>query len=162
MAGSVGGGVAVVSNLLKPAYPVLVECSPDEDCVMVVVPKDDQCPILLEGGGDRPGEMSGLSSDLAEVARILYALQDGGSINGFKAISDGTGCKVGISLSKEQAKAWREVLTDQAADDGSIGEASAVLTPTNPTGFPVQWGGASSVESRTEAFDLTAVDGGTL
>lgn len=160
LAGSAVGGVALVQGVLTPGASLIVECAPDADCVMVAEPLASQCVTLLEGGGDRPGETTGLEGDNAAAARMLYALLEGGAINGFRTIPDGDGCRVGVQLSREQARAWREVLTGQSADDGAIGEAVATLTPTSSVGFPVQWGGAALPEERLEAFDLMAVDAG--
>lgn len=158
--GSVAGGFAYLSGVLSPAMSYLVECAPDDgDCVLVTVPAQDQCAVLLEGGGDRPGEMSGLDGDGAVAARALYAMMEAGAINGFRTIVDVNGCKVAMALSREQARAWRDTLTG-GTDGSTLAEAVAVLTPAPPAGVPVQWGGAPSPEERVEAFDLTAVDAG--
>lgn len=162
LAGSVAGGVAIVQNVLTPGASLIVECAPDADCVMVARPADTQCLVLLEGGGDRPGETSGTEGPDAEAARILLMLMEGDAISGFRTIPSGSGCLVGVQLSRAQAQAWRQVLTGESADDGAIGEAVAMLTPASPAGFPAQWGGGSTPEQRTEAFDLATVDGGVL
>jgi hypothetical protein len=161
--GSVAGGFALVSSSLSPAGQYIVECAPpDGDCVLVTVPAVDQCPVLLEGGGDRPGEASGLDGDGAQAARVLYAMMEAQAINGFRTIVDGAGCKVAIALSRQQARAWRATLTGEDGGGSSLGEGVAILSPATATGIPVQWGGAPSPEERVEAFDLSAVDGGTL
>lgn len=158
--GSVAGGFAYLSSVLSPSGSYLVECAPDNgDCVLVARPVVDQCPVLLEGGGDRPGETSGLEGDGAVAARALYAMMEAGAINGFRTIVDGEGCKIAMALSREQARAWRATLTGEV-DGSALGEAVAVLTPAPPAGVPVQWGGAPSPEERVEAFDLSAVDAG--
>ena len=158
--GTVAGGFAYLSSVLAPAGSYLVECAPnDGDCVLVARPVVDQCAVLLEGGGDRPGETSGLEGDNAVAARALYAMMEAGAINGFRTIVDENGCRVAMALSREQARAWRDTLTGE--DEGStLAEAVAVLTPVPPTGIPVQWGGAPSPEDRVEAFDLSAIDAG--
>lgn len=158
--GTVAGGFAYLSDVLSPAGSYLVECAPDDgDCVLSTVPVQDQCAVLLEGGGDRPGETSGLEGDGAVAARALYAMMEAGAINGFRTIVDDNGCKVVMALSREQARSWRDILTGQA-DGSTLGEAIAILSPATATGIPVQWGGAPSPEQRVEAFDLTAVDAG--
>jgi len=162
MGGTVAGGFALVSSSLSPAGSYTVECAPpDGDCVLVTAPAVDQCAVLLEGGGDRPGEVSGLDGDNAQAARVLFAMQEAGAISGFRSIVDGDACKVAIALSREQARAWRATLTGEDSG-GSLGEGVAILTPATATGIPVQWGGAPSPEERVEAFDLSAADGGTL
>lgn len=158
--GSVAGGFAYLSGVLSPTMSYLVECAPDDgDCVLVTVPQQDQCAVLLEGGGDRPGEASGLDGDGAVAARALYAMMEAGAINGFRTIVDVNGCKIVMALSREQARAWRATLT---GEDGSstLAEAVAILTPVQPAGVPVQWAGAPLPEDRVEAFDLAAVDAG--
>lgn len=158
--GTVAGGFAYLSSSLSPAGQYLVECAPnDGDCVLVTVPAQDQCAVLLEGGGDRPGEVSGLEGDNAQAARALYAMMEAGAISGFRTIVDGAGCKVAVALSREQARSWRATLTG-GIDSGTLGEAVAVLTPASPSGVPVTWGGAPSPEERVEAYDLSAVDAG--
>lgn len=160
--GTVAGGFAYLSSSLSPASQYLIECAPNNgDCVLVTVPASDQCAVLLEGGGDRPGEVSGLDGDGAKAARDLYAMMEAGVISGFRGIVVGGACNVVMSLTREQAREWRAVLTGEAVDGGSIGEAVAVLTPTSPLGVPVQWGGGPSPEQRTEGYDLSSVDGGT-
>jgi hypothetical protein len=160
--GTVAGGFALLSSTLAPSGQFLVECAPDDgDCVLVADPAADQCAVLLEGGGDRPGEVSGLDIDGARAARALYVMQEGGAINGFRTIANGAGCRVAIALSREQARAWRAALTGEGAA-GALSEAVAVLSPATAAGVPVQWGGAPSPEERVEAFDLSAVDGGSL
>lgn len=159
--GSVAGGFAYLSSVLSPAGSYVVECAPsDGDCVLVTAPASDQCAVLLEGGGDRPGETSGLDGDNAQAARVLYAMQEAGAINGFHTIDGDNGCKIAIALSRNQARAWRDTLTGAGGDGSSLGEGVAILTPTTATGIPVQWGGAPSPEERVEAFDLSAADGG--
>lgn len=164
-AGSVAGGIALVQGVLAPGAQLLVECAPEGDCVMAARPKADQCPVLLEGGGDRPGEVTGIDGRPEhEAVRILFALQEAQAIGGFRTVVDvDGGCVVAIQLSREQARAWREVLTGQNVDGGIIGDGAALatLTPTSPAGLPIQWGGGPAPEDRTEAFDLLAVDGGT-
>jgi hypothetical protein len=158
--GTVAGGFALLSSSLSPSGQYLVECAPDDgDCVLVTVPAQDQCAVLLEGGGDRPGEVSGLDGDGAQAARALFAMLETSAISGFRTIVDGAGCKVAIALSREQARTWRATLTGEA-DGSAVQEAVAILTPATATGVPVQWGGAPSPEERVEAFDLSAVDAG--
>lgn len=159
--GSVAGGFALLSSTLAPSGQFLVECAPDDgDCVLAADPAPDQCAVLLEGGGDRPGEASGLEGDGAKAARDLYALQEAGLINGFRTIVvDGGACRVAIALSRMQAREWRATLTGESAG-GPVSDAIAVLSPAPPSGVPVQWGGAPSPEERVEAYDLTAVDAG--
>jgi hypothetical protein len=160
--GTVAGGFALLSSSLSSSGQYLIECAPDDgDCVLVTVPAQDQCVVLLEGGGDRPGEVSGLSGDGAQAARDLYAMLESGVISGFRTISVDTGCNVVMSLTREQAREWRAVLTGEVVDGGSIGEAVAVLTPTSPVGVPMQWGGGPTPEQRTEGYDLSSVDGGS-
>lgn len=165
-AGSVAGGIAIVQGVLAPGAQLLVECAPDGDCVMAARPKPEQCPVLLEGGGDRPGEVTPIDDRPEhEAVRVLQALQESHAIGGFRTVPDvGGGCIVAVQLSREQARAWREVLTGQGPDGGIIGDGTALatLTPTSPAGLPIQWGGGSAPEERIEAFDLLAVDGGTL
>lgn len=158
--GSVAGGFALLTATLAPAGQFLVECAADGgDCVLAANPSPDQCAVLLEGGGDRPGETSGINGDNAQAARVLYALQEAGAINGFHSFVVDGGCRVAIALSREQARAWRATLTGK--EDGSaLGEAAAILSPASSAGLPVQWGGAPSPEERVEAFDLAAVDAG--
>lgn len=160
--GTVAGGFAYLSSSLSPAVQYLIECAPDDgDCVLATVPAQDQCAVLLEGGGDRPGETSGLIGDGAQAARDLYAMMESGVISGFRTIVVGGDCNVVMSLTREQAREWRTVLTGDVVDGGSIGEAVAVLTPTSPVGVPVQWGGGPTPEQRTEGYDLSSVDGGS-
>jgi len=157
LGGTVAGGFALISSVLSPAGQYLVECVPDNgDCVLVTVPAQDQCPVLLEGGGDRPGEVSGLDGDDAQAARALYAMMEAGAINGFRTIVDVAGCKVAVALSREQAKSWRATLTGEV-EGNAISEAVAVLNPAAPAVVPVQWGGSASPEERTEAFDLAQI-----
>lgn len=160
LAGSVAGGVAIVQGVLTPGASLIVECAPEGDCVMAARPSPEQCPVLLEGGGDRPGEVSGLDGDGAKAARIVLDLLASEAISGAHTLAADGGCIVAIQLTREQAIAWREVLTGAPGDDGTIGEAVAVLTPTNPAGLAVQWGGGPAPEERTQAFDLAAVDAG--
>lgn len=155
LTGSVAGGVAVVQGVLGPNAQILVECVPDGDCVMAASPAPEQCAVLLEGGGDRPGEVSGLQGQNAEAARILYALLEGQAISGFKTTATQNGCLVAMALSRQQAAEWREVLLGNA-EGSTVEEAVATLVPANPAGVAVQWGGASAPEDRTEAWDLAA------
>ena len=160
--GTVAGGFALLSSSLSPAGQYLVECAPEDgDCVLVTVPAQDQCAVLLEGGGDRPGEVSGLDGPGAQAARDLYTMMEANVISGFRTIVADDGCHAVMSLTREQAREWRAVLTGEVVDGGSIGEAVAVLTPTSPVGVPVQWGGGPTPEERTEGYDLSSVDGGT-
>ena len=159
--GTVAGGFALLSSSLSSSGQYLIECAPDDgDCVLVAVPAQGQCAVLLEGGGDRPGEVSGLDGDGAQAARDLYAMMESGVISGFRTIPDGVGCSVAMSLTREQAREWRAVLTGEVVDGGSIGEAVAVLTPASPVGIPVQWGGGPTPEERTEGYDLSSLDEG--
>lgn len=159
--GTVAGGFAYLSGVLSPAGSYLVECAPDDgDCVLSTVPAQDQCAVLLEGGGDRPGETSGLEGDNAKAARDLYAMLEAGVISGFRTLAATDGCRVVMALTREQARDWREVLTGGVADGGAIGDAVAVLVPTSPVGIPVQWGGGPSPQDRTEGYDLSTLDGG--
>lgn len=157
LAGTVVGGVAVVQNLTAGA-PMSLACAPDGDCVLAVRPVADQCPTLLEGGGDRPGETTGLEGDAAQAARVLFALQEGGAVNGFRTLVDGDGCVVAVALSRQQADAWRDVLL--APDATTLAEAAAILQPASVDLVPVQWGGGPAPEERTETFTLSAVDAG--
>lgn len=158
--GTVAGGFAYLSSILSPGGSYVVECAPnDGDCVMSTIPMQDQCAVLLEGGGDRPGEVSGLDGDNALAARTLYAMMEAGAINGFRTIVDGEGCKVVLALSREQARSWRDILTGQG-DDGTLGDVLASLSPAPPANVPVQWGGGPAPEERTEGYDLSAADGG--
>lgn len=158
LAGTVVGGVAVVQGLTNGA-PMSLACAPEGDCVLAVRPVTDQCATLLEGGGDRPGETTGLEGDSAQAARVLFALQEGGAINGFRTVVDGSGCVVAVALSRQQADAWRDVLV--TPDASALGEAAAILQPASVAAVPVQWGGGPAPEERTESFTLTAVDAGT-
>lgn len=161
LGGSAAGGFALLSQTLSPSGQFLVECAPpDGDCVLVADPRADQCPVLLEGGGDRPGEVSGLSGDAAQAARDVYAMLEAGVISGFRTIPGDGACKVVMSMTREQAREWRSVLVGDVVDGGTIGEAVATMTPTSPIGAPVQWGGGPAPEERTEGYDLSAVDGG--
>lgn len=157
LAGTVVGGVAVVQSLTG-GTPMSLSCAPDGDCVLGARPVADQCAVLLEGGGDRPGEMSGLEGDGAQAARVLYALQEGGAINGFRTLPDGDGCIVAIALSRQQADAWRDVVL--APDASTLGEAAAILQPAPAAQLAVQWGGGPTPEERTETFELSATDAG--
>lgn len=159
--GTVAGGFALLSSTLAPSGQFLIECAPDDgDCVLAADPAPDQCAVLLEGGGDRPGEVSGLDGPGAQAARDLYAMMEAGTINGFHTLPDGAGCKVAMALTRQQAREWREVLTGEVVDGGSIGQAVAVITPASPLNIPLQWGGGPTPEQRTEGYDLSAVDGG--
>jgi hypothetical protein len=160
--GSVAGGFAYLSSTLSPSGQFLIECAPDDgDCVLVADPANGQCAVLLEGGGDRPGETSGLDGDAAQAARDLYSMLEANAISGFHALAKDGGCQVAMMLTREQAREWREVLTGDVSDGGSIGQAIAVLTPGSPLGIPIQWAGGSTPAERTEGYDLSAVDGGT-
>lgn len=159
--GSIAGGFALLSSTLAPSGQFIVECAPEDgDCVLVADPAADQCAVLLEGGGDRPGEVSGLDGVGAQAARDLYAMQEAGVINGFHTLLTSTGCQVAMALTREQARQWREVLTGETPDGGSIGQAVAVLTPGNPIGIPIQWAGGPTPDQRTEGYDLSTLDGG--
>lgn len=160
LAGSVVGGVAIVQGVLAPGAQLIVECEPGGDCVMAARPRPEQCPVLLEGGGDRPGEASGIEGDSAKAARILLELQGEQAISGFRTLPEDGGCVVAIQLSRQQAAAWHSVLTGGAPDGVLVGDAVAILTPASPTGLPVQWGGGPAPEERTEAWDLLAADAG--
>lgn len=160
--GSVAGGFAFLSSSLSPSGSYLIECAPnDGDCVLATVPAQDQCPVLLEGGGDRPGEVSGLEGDGAQAARALYAMMEAGAISGFRVLADVDGCKIAMMLTRQQAREWRAALVGDIPDAGSIGEAVATLTPASPIGLPVQWAGGPGPDQRTEGYDLSTVDGGT-
>lgn len=159
LAGSVVGGVTIVQGVLEPGAQLLVECAPDGDCVMAARPLADQCAVLLEGGGDRPGETSGLDEGGAKAARILVALLEGQAINGFHTVAVDGGCLVAIALSRQQASEWHAVLTGDESG-GVISQAVAVFQPTTAAGLPIQWGGGPAPEERTEAWDLLAVDAG--
>lgn len=160
--GSIAGGFAYLSSSLSVSGQYLIECAPDNgDCVLVTVPTQDQCAVLLEGGGDRPGEASGLDGDGAKAARDLYGMMEANVINGFRTIVADGGCSVVMALTREQAREWRQVLTGEVVDGGSIGEAVAVLTPASPVGAPVQWGGGPAPQERTEGYDLSTLDGGS-
>ena len=162
--GTVAGGFAALSSLLSTSQAFTIECAPpDGDCVLVAEPRADQCAVLLEGGGDRPGETSGLDIDGAAAARALFAMMEAQAISGFRTMpKDGGGCVTAMALTRAQARAWREALTGtgDAAVEGALDAAAAVLTPSAPVFAPVQWGGGPAPEERTEAFDLSAVDGG--
>lgn len=158
--GSAAGGFALLSSVLAPDGQYMVECAPDDgDCVLYVVPAADQCAVLLEGGGDRPGEVSGLEGDGAQAARALYAMMEAGAINGFHSLVAGDACGIAIALSRMQARAWRDTLAGGTTDGGTMGDAIAILSPATVSGVPVQWAGAPSPEQRTEGFTLTANDG---
>lgn len=158
LAGTVVGGVALVQGITD-GRPFELSCAPDGGgCVMAAFPLADQCAVLLEGGGDRPGEVSGLQGDNAQAARVLYALQEGGAIDGFRTLPDGTGCVVAVALSRQQADEWRAVLLDPGAS--AMGEAVAILQPASASQLPVQWGGGPAPEERTETFELSATDAG--
>lgn len=157
---TVAGGFAVLSGSLSPAGAYVAECAPGGDCVLVARPRPDQCGVLLEGGGDRPGEVSGLGGDGAEAARMLYALLEAQVISGFHTLVGNGGCEVAILLTSEQATGWRDALTGQADGGPTMGDVAAVLSPSQVRGVPIQWGGWSSPEERTVSFDLTAVDAG--
>jgi hypothetical protein len=159
LAGSVVGGVTIVQGVLEPSAELLVECAPEGDCVMVARPLAGQCAVLLEGGGDRPGETSGLEGDGAQVARILLALLEGGAINGFRTIPADSGCTVAVALSRQQASEWRAALAGGAGGE-ELGQAVALLVPASPAGVAVQWGGGPAPEERTQAWNLLAVDAG--
>ena len=156
LAGGVVGGVALVQGITEG--PFTLACAPDGACVMAARPVVDQCAVLLEGGGDRPGEVSGLDGDNAQAARVLFALMEGGAIDGFRTLPDGAGCVVAIALSRQQADEWRAVLLDPGAS--AMGEAVAILQPAPATQLPVQWGGGPTPEERTETFELSATDAG--
>lgn len=162
--GTVAGGLAVLSSSLAPAGKFRIECAPpDGDCVLVADARPDQCAVLLEGGGDRPGEVSGLNGDGAAAARALYAMMEAGAINGFRTIpKDGGGCLPVLAMTRAQARAWRDALTgaDVSPVSGVIEAAAAILSPSAPVFAPIQWGGGPLPEDRGEAFELTAVDGG--
>lgn len=117
--------------------------------------------MLLEGGGDRPGEASGLDGNGAQAARDLYAMMEANVISGFRTIIVDGQCNAVMSLTREQAREWRSVLTGDVADGGSIGEAVVILTPVSPVGVPVQWGGGPTPQERTEGYDLSTPDGGS-
>ena len=124
-------------------------------------PRADQCDVLLEGGGDRPGEVSGLEGSNAAAARALLAMMEEKAINGFHTIAAPSGCLTVMALSRQQAEEWRETLAGVDAGIGDVVDgAAAVFTPTSPTGIPIQWGGGPTPEERTEAYDLAPVDGG--
>lgn len=159
--GTVAGGFAALSSLLASSGPLVAECQPEGDCVIVGNPAADQCAVLLEGGGDRPGEASGLDGDGAAAARALYAMMEMGAINGFRTLPADGGCTTVMALSREQAVEWRETLSGaDAGIGGVVDDAAAVFTPTSPVGAPVQWGGGPTPEQRTEAYALTPTDGG--
>jgi hypothetical protein len=163
--GTVAGGFAALSSLLSTTGAFVAECAPpDGDCVISADPRLDQCAVLLEGGGDRPGEVSGLDGEGAAAARALFAMMEGGAISGFHTIpaTDGTsGCTTVMFLTRTQAAEWRETLAGVDAGIGDVVDgAAAVFTPTNPVGAPIQWGGGPTPEQRTEAYDLTPTDGG--
>lgn len=155
--GTVAGGFALLSSTLAPSGQFLVECAPDDgDCVLAADPAPDQCAVLLEGGGDRPGEVSGLDGPGAQAARDLYAMMEAGTISGFRTlVVDGGACRVAIALSRAQATEWHEVLVG-SVENPTLTDPLATLTPANPTGLPVQWGGGSGPQDRTEAWDLAA------
>lgn len=161
--GSIAGGFAALSSLLSPSGPLVAECQPpDGDCVLAVEPRADQCAVLLEGGGDRPGEVSGLEVPEAAAARALFAMMEAGAINGFHTIPKDTGCQTIMALSREQAVEWRETLSGaDAGIGGAVDGAAAVFSPTSPVGAPIQWGGGPTPEQRTEAYSLSPTDGGT-
>jgi hypothetical protein len=161
--GSVAGGFAALSSLLAPSGSFTIECAPpDGDCVLIAEPRADQCAVLLEGGGDRPGEVSGLDVPEAAAARALFAMMEANAISGFRTMPKDAGCMVAMAMTRAQARSWREALTGtgDAAVEGALDAAAAILTPSAPVFAPVQWGGGPSPEERTEAFDLSAVDGG--
>lgn len=162
--GSVAGGFAALSSLLAPSGSFTIECAPsDGDCVLVAEPRADQCAVLLEGGGDRPGEVSGLDVPEAAAARALYAMMEAQAISGFRTLpKDDGGCITAMAMTRAQARSWREALTGTGdkAVEGALDAAAAVLSPSAPVFAPVQWGGGPAPEDRTEAFDLSAVDGG--
>lgn len=158
VAGSVGGGVALVQSVTE-SRPFELSCAPEGDCVLAAYPKADQCGVLLEGGGDRPGETSGLEGDGAQAARVLYVLLEGSAINGFRTLPTADGCVVAVSLSRQQADEWRAVLLEP--DSSTTAEAVAILQPAPATQLPVQWGGGPTPEERTETYELLAADAGT-
>ena len=158
LAGGVVGGVALVQGITD-GQPFSLTCAPDGgSCVMAARPMPDQCGVLLEGGGDRPGEVSGVDGDNAQAARVLLALQEGGAIDGFRTLPDATGCIVAIALSRQQADAWADVLLQP--DASAMGEAVAILQPAPATQLPVQWGGGPPPEERIETYQLSAADAG--
>lgn len=159
---SVAGGFALVSSFLSPAGAYVADCNPGADCVLVTSPRADQCAVLLEGGGDRPGEVSGLDGSGAEAARMLASIIEAQLISGAYTFPSVNGCEVAILMSSEQATAWRDALTGQRDGGPSLGDVAAVLRPSTTRNVPIQWGGWSTPEQRTEAFSLSPVsDGGT-
>lgn len=134
LAGSVGGGVAVVTGVLSPGTPLVVRTDANGAALLEAVPDPSQCPTLLAGGGDRPYEVrpDGLDGRAEDtVARVLSSLASEGTIAGAHTEPVDGGCHVCVYLTPSQAQSWREVLTGWGPD-GQIGDATASLTPVNP------------------------------
>lgn len=160
LAGSVGGGVAVVTGVLSPGAPLVVRVDASGAALLEAVPDPSQCPTLLAGGGDRPYEVrpDGLD-DRAEdtVARVLQSLASESAISGAHTEPVDGGCHVCVYLTPEQASSWREVLTG-LGPDGTVGDAVATLTPV-PTSSPTVCGtlaGWSEPAAFSTASDLAA------
>ena len=165
LAGSVAGGAGIVTALLVPDDPLIVECS-ESECVMVARPDPSQCPTLLQGGGDRP-EPTDAATD--ELARVLIALRDNNTILMWHTnVAGAGGCEVIIWMTLEQAAAWRSVLTGTEEVDGGpavdaeidLEDVVVVLQPSTPRGVVAQRAGGSLPEERTKAFDLATLDAG--
>lgn len=154
---TIAGGFAAISSLLAPKGVFVAYCKAGADCVLIMSPQPDQCEVLLEGGGDRPGEVSGLDGDNAEAARMLFAMQEAGLITGFRTLISDTGCEIAVALSAAQAESWRLALMSQADGGQVLEEAVAVLGPGVMADVPVQWGGWSLPEERTEKLVLSAL-----
>jgi hypothetical protein len=158
LAGSTAGGVALVNSVLSAGAPLKVQCYPDGgDCLMVALPTPEQCPVLLEGGGDRPGEVTPIDDrDEHKAARILTALMEHQAIVSWHTDAVPEGCRVAIFLRRDQADAWRQVLTGKdELGNGLDGEDVLIdINVGNPVNIPIVLGGQPPMENRTEVYDL--------
>lgn len=127
---------------------------------MVAFPTVEQCPVLLEGGGDRPGESTPIDGrDEHKAARILTTLMEHGAIVSWHTDAVADGCRVAIFLRRDQADAWRQLLTGKdELGNGLDGEDVLIdINVGDPVNVPIALGGQPPVENRTEVYDLAVV-----
>lgn len=176
LAGGTTAAAAIVVGILAggPLGVIEVDCVPGSECVLTARPALAQCPALITNGGDAPTCDPVDSSSTA--CRLLYTLAQNGALEAWHTtplLADGGvglgGCVVSGLLTREQADAWREVLTGTAAADGTpladITDAPAILgggtlPGEHPPTVAHGWAGGSLPEQRTEVFDLGLKDAG--
>ena len=160
LAGSTAAGVAIVVGLLQPDVPMHISCPTDQDqgiCTAVARPDPSQCPSVTRNGGDFLGPFE--AGDEHALGRALQALKEHGLIQTWHAWGyvntpsgpDFSRCEVEVKLTREQAREWREALTEA---EGDAEDAPALLDTVPSSGAPRTVLAGEEPATEREAFDL--------